>query len=536
MAPTHASAFGVAACGALGSRRGVELRCVRRTPIVRPARSLRACAPSAPSAGTKRESGDEQTGRAVEASKLEVCDGVQGGRGVVARTRIEGGEVMARVPEAAALVVCFADALSDSASDDYPFAKGQWVSATYWRVADWDAKLATLLLYHQSLGALSAWYDYVQSLPLPWTAADLAPGDALDLQYTPMLDAVEVYRFRLADEYQRMRASLPAQMRETVSEEDFGWAWKVVHSRAFSIPPGGFAASATRMGLRGSMQRDTIGVAEWPRKFALVPLLDMMNHGTGRKLAKFRFDAVHETFELVAGADGYEPHSQVLVSYGDLTNDDLLLLYGFVQAGNPSDVFEVEDIQEWATDHKANSEWNLYARKIGVLEETGLLYEGRKYFISRENVDEHLIATLRVLLADAQQLTEMAAQMTSEQLKRKEAPKAWYAPYSEENELAVWTTVERQCDRMLAEFPTSLDQDEEMIILLAAGSSQTDVSVSAPLLFRVEKKRILRDAVQLAAMKKLFIATNTSKESELSVLRHLSDAKPPPPETWDEAP
>ncbi len=70
---------------------------------------------------------------------------------------------------------------------------------------------------------------------------------------------------------------------------------------------------------------------------------------------------------------------------------------------------------------------------------------------------------------------------------------------------------------MLAEFPTSLDEDEEMIILLAAGSSQTDVSVSAPLLFRVEKKRILRDAVQLAAMKQLCIATNASKESERSL-------------------
>lgn len=475
--------------------------------------------------------------RSIEADKLGVRDGVQGGRGVVAQAPISASEVVARVPEEAALVVCFADSLPDSANDDFPFEQGEWVSPAYWRVADWDSKLAVLLLYHRSLGDSSPWADYVDSLPGPnvlWTAADLDQQAALDLQYTPMLDAVNVYRFRLATELNRFRAALPTHLRYAVSDEDFAWALKVVHSRAFSIPPGGFAASATRMGLRNAMQRGSRPQrgAEWPRKFALVPLLDMMNHGSGEALASFRFDAAQESFELVAGDGGYQPDSQVLVSYGDLTNDDLLLLYGFVQAGNPSDVYEVEEVQDWASDHPSNADWNLWQRKLTLLEGTGLLYEGRKFFISRNEVDEHLAAALRVLLASADELAVLAAATDNVALRNKNPPAAWYKTVSEKNERAVWATMERQCDRMLAEFPTSLDQDEEMIILLAAGSSESDVSVSAPLLFRVEKKRILRDAVELAAIKQLCIATNASKESERSLLQKMSDAKPPPPETW----
>ncbi len=161
---------------------------------------------------------------------------------------------------------------------------------------------------------------------------------------------------------------------------------------------------------------------EWPRKFALVPLLDMMNHGSGDQLAKFRFDAAEAVFELVAGPSGYEDGKQVLVSYGDLTNDDLLLLYGFVQAGNPSDVYEVEDITDWAIDHASNSDWNLYQRKVALLETSGLCYEGRKFFISRTAVDDHLIAALRVLLASPQELAALADAVGSTGLNR-EPPK-----------------------------------------------------------------------------------------------------------------
>lgn len=475
--------------------------------------------------------------RPIDAQNLAVKHGVSGGRGVVATRRIEPGQVAARVPEEATLSVCFADSLTDSANDDCPFNSGEWVTTSYWRVADWDSKLVCLLLYHiLELGEDSPWYDYVNSLPQPdqlWTASDLDSRASVDLQYIPMMDAVEVYRFRLNSEFKRFQEALPPHLRHAVTHKDFAWAMKIVHSRAFSIPPGGFAASATRMGLRGAMQRGK--GTEWPRKFAMVPFLDMMNHGCGDEyLASFKYDEEKNVFQLIAGKNGYTSGKQVLVSYGELTNDDLMLLYGFVQAGNPSDVYEIEDITDWTADHRINRDWNLFQRKLELLDDAGLTYEGRKFLIARDHVDEHLLATLRVLLATPEEFTKHILPKDGN-VNRKRIKKPldrWYAPISTENELSVWATVELHCDRMLAEFPTSLDEDEELIILLAAGSKESDVAVSAPLLFRVEKKRILRDVVQVAAMRQLCIATQVDDKGMEAMLEAIKGAMPPPPENW----
>lgn len=495
------------------------------------------------SSATDRNGPSKRRERAgISAEKVSVRHGVEGGRGVVVGdVPVMPGEVVARVPIENALCVAFEDALPDSAADDFPFSQGEWVSLAYWRSADWDSKLCALLLYHRAHREESPWKQYINELPSHrtlWTAADLSEDAIHDLQYPPMMDAVECYQYRVGTEYARMRAAMPLHAQALLTRQEFEWAMKVVHSRAFSIPPGGFAASSTRTGLRNSSSCDGARPTEWPRKFALVPLLDMMNHGSGKDLATFRFDAARNVFELVAGPGGYASGNQVLVSYGDLTNDDLLLLYGFVQAGNPCDVYELEEVTEWAADDAMNREWNLYNAKIRLLEDCSLCYEGRKFFVSRTDIDPDLVAALRILLADANELRRAMAAASSSathRLRTRRAPPQWYQPFSAENEMRVWAKIERQCGRLLAEFPTSLDIDEEMIILLAASSVPSDVSVAAPLLFRVEKKRILRDAVQMAAVKQLCIATEATAERESSLMREVTEAAPPPPETWDPA-
>lgn len=470
-------------------------------------------------------------------AKVSVEDGVEGGRGVVARGPVAGGEVVARVPIGEAMVVCFEDGAVDSAVDGFPFGTGEWVGEGYWRGADWDCKLCVLLLWHVRGGG-KGWEAYVRGLPGVdgagglFTAADLQSGDVMDLQYGPMVDAVECYQYRVGVEYERLRGAMPPAVRDLVRRCDFEWAMKVVHSRAFSIPPGGFAASSTRTGLRSF---GPTGAVEWPRKFALVPVLDMMNHGTGDDLAKFRFDAEGDAFELVAGKRGYQPGSQVLVSYGDLTNDDLFLLYGFVQAGNPSDVYEVEDVSDWVVDHPINRAWNVLEAKLNLLETASLCYEGRKFHIARAKIDPDLVAALRVLLADPKEFqaarTAVKARADS---RSRDVPDLWHKPLSMANELRVWQRIQVQCRRVLDEFPTSLELDEEMIILHAASSVPSDLSVSTPLLFRAEKKRILRDAAELAA------TTSASIEAAIlagqTVLSEGQSIVSPPPvsDAWED--
>lgn len=412
------------------------------------------------------------------------------------------------MPIASALVVSFEDALADSEQDVYPFPQDVWVQPHFWRAADWDVKLVALLLYHAFVARDdSSWASYVASLPPQsqlTTAADLDHDALRDTQYSPLVEAVECYQYRVNAEYGRMRAALPSEMRPLLTLGRFEWAMKVVHSRAFSIPPGGFAASSTRAGLRncGNGRRSL----EWPRKFALVPVLDMTNHGCGDNLANFRYDDSARCFELVAGQEGYETGAQVLVSYGDLTNDDLYLLYGFVQAGNPNDVYEVEDVVDWVAEHPSTREWNLYEAKLRLLERVGLSYEGRKFHLSRDQIDPDLVAVLRILLSDSEEFKKARAMAHVDQARdelsvsgiKREAPLGWFEPLTEANERAVWHRIDSRCTRMLAEFPTSIEFDEEMIILHAASSVPNDPVESKSLLFRVEKKRILKSAASIA--------------------------------------
>lgn len=464
---------------------------------------------------------------------------------------ITPGQVLARVALDEALVVARPSQVGPpgtfaSVATDFPFPLGSWVSRSYWRAADWDARLVSLLLFHRVvLGSASHMSAYIHSLPSSlYTAADLS-GDALaDLQYQPAIDSVECFQYRLHAEYSRFISSITNySLRSSVTIDLYRWAMKIVHSRAFSVPPGSFAAEYTRASSRQSSTNDPSaislskpsrfsaypGSADWPSMFALVPVLDQLHHGAGEGLARLRYNHVDNVFELIAGDNELRDNSPVLVSYGrNLTNDDLYLFYGFVHAGNPADVHEVEDLDHWAADDPVNRDWNLFDSKLRVLNATGLFYDGRKYFLSRSDVDPDMVTALRILLATPDEFeylmkayqrhfndtrgkhadkpdwlyaqdVEFSPLSLAASSSGHSAPPSWYRPLSIESETKIWSRIDIQLKRLLAEYPTTLDFDEELILLLTATSSSADPKVSTPLLFRVEKKRILRDAIKLAS-------------------------------------
>lgn len=462
--------------------------------------------------------------RASAARHIRVAPTPQGGRGLVAQSPLTPGTTIASVALSTALVVTCDH--QSSQHDHYPFQQAGWVSSSYWRSVDWDCKLCALLLYHAQHPD-SPWAQYVSTLPQPHqltTAADLPDDAMMELQYQPLIDAIECHQYRVAACYEKFLAALPVHRRAAIDSHRYEWAMKIVHSRAFSIPPGAFAASSTRAAFRPVRQSSH----NWPTTFALVPVLDMLNHGTGQNLAHFRFDEKCQSFQLVAGEQGYDSDAQILVSYGDLSNDELYLLYGFVQAGNPCDVVEVEDVSEWVAGHGSNREWNLYHAKLRLLERASLVYEGRKYNLSRTEIDPDLVAALRILLAQGDDLKRAHAAFKKLAEGDKRAPIEWYRPLSELNERKVWSKIERQCDRLLHEFPTSLELDEEMIILHAASHVPSDISVSTPLLFRAEKKRILKQAGRLAARQRLCVELHSDNHS-------IKFANPPAPDTREAA-
>jgi hypothetical protein len=55
------------------------------------------------------------------------------------------------------------------------------------------------------------------------------------------------------------------------------------------------------------------------------------------------YNYFYDTFFAVAGRD-FAPGSEVLISYGQRSNDHLLQYYGFVEKDNPHDVYVLQGL------------------------------------------------------------------------------------------------------------------------------------------------------------------------------------------------
>lgn len=211
--------------------------------------------------------------------------------------------------------------------------------------APWAVRLAAKLLREVQQGPASQWAPYLQVLPT--SVPQLSEADATASEYSPLVAALRLQR-QLADDW---FARLAREATGSATLDAFDWALSVVHSRTF-----GSAAKGGGVGVR-----------------MMVPLLDMLNHGgdekAGTHLPHVATDSVR--WDLVppdqAASAQWEVHlsatrdieegEEVLLSYGERHNDDFLVHYGFVPAGNPHDdvlLFpHLEAALEWFFDRAA---------------------------------------------------------------------------------------------------------------------------------------------------------------------------------------
>ncbi len=71
-----------------------------------------------------------------------------------------------------------------------------------------------------------------------------------------------------------------------------------------------------------------------PRRYVLCPVVDFCNHA-GDAVSDLAYEYFQNSFSLLTG--DFKRGQQVLISYGPQDNDELLQLYGFVEADNPHD-------------------------------------------------------------------------------------------------------------------------------------------------------------------------------------------------------
>ncbi|ETP50491.1 hypothetical protein F442_04198 [Phytophthora nicotianae P10297] len=385
------------------------------------------------------------------------------GHGVFAKQELTSGQVTLRVPFKLTM-----NTESAAKSDLAP------VLEKYPQIPD-DEVLALHLMHERSKSNDSFFAPFIASLP---TTFDLpvfwSDSELNELKGTNVLLLTQLMKKQLqrdfenihqavAEDFPEIFASLP-----TLTLDDYTWAMSVIWSRAFGV---------TRE-------------AKYIR--VLCPAMDMFNHDVSLRnpLDDFvSFDEKtqmlthHVPKEVVAGL-------ALQISYGQYSNAKLLYSYGFVAKENPR-----RAVDFWMKIPPNDPYLKL---KQTVLDSNELTRDQTYDFcgtLFKNDVDERLLATLRVVLMNEQEI----------RMYKKAFEKSIL---SVRNELAVYENLQTTCRRKLSNYPTTLEEDEAT---LAKTETEANPRLSFAVRVRVEDKQVLTGVIDTLEKWKQVLASNPEK-------------------------
>lgn len=243
----------------------------------------------------------------VESDTMEDFEST--GRGLICRQPINQGQAMVRVPEK--LLMTKEVAVKQLGPRVISKSLGEYLA------------VATLLIHERSLGAASFWKPYIDILPYveeigqSWTWSD---EDLEYLRGSRLVETTRNFRDKIRSDYDLLVAEViePNGLdKDVFSWEAFEWAMCMLFSRAVNLRETG--------------------------ELGLVPYADLVNHSPYVQ-AFFNYESVllSPEREVILYADRpYAVNDQVLISYGQKANSELLLLYGFVVDRNVFDEVEI---------------------------------------------------------------------------------------------------------------------------------------------------------------------------------------------------
>lgn len=347
----------------------------------------------------------------------------------------------------------------------------------------WTTRLGLVLLAECCKGEDSLFASYVTQLPAKHTGIPtfFSPAAVVALEYPPVASEIaRRSRFLLSFVRDVVGPSSPAAFGGLVDANALAWATSCATSRSFRV--------------RG---------ASGPPSF--LPLIDLCNHS---------FDNNCEVKALAGGgvelrAVRHVPAGAPLrLCYGLLSNDVLLLDYGFIVDGNPHDrvalqwsapfidfareVAGLGGVSFGDPSHEdgaspagvAASPWRTLIlealRLAGPAASLELLVGGDGL------VDPRLLAALRCLYcADESPFAGIPAEERAPRLL------AGTLPLPRPVERHALATAAAVCAVALAQWPTTLEQD----VAASRGGAQAEEDVRLATAFRMNKKRLLAAAV-----------------------------------------
>lgn len=388
------------------------------------------------------------------------------GRGLVFRKPVSDGDKLIDLP--------FSLCMTKEASQN-TFGKSAITDGTSEYIA-----IALLLIHERyTLGEASFWWPYINILPetsevnpsFTWTEEELKL-----LEGSPALVSALSLRAKVEGEYDTLRQGIFARHAQTFDPEEvytyerFEWAFTMLFSRAVRLD----------------------ALAEGPQ-VALVPYADLVNHTpfstayiTAEVGADGWFGQKDEDKVVVIADRSFKAMEQFYISYGQKSNAELLLLYGFSLDRNPFNSVEIS-VGLAPGD-------SLYDEKLEFIKNSGQGLPDGTGFTFPLYIDRYpneLLECLRVLC------------ITSEELTRPDGSRAALSNLqatmfvSEENEVNVFEALIEACQATLDRYPNS-EKDDAALMKDRSMFTILPMNTRNAIRLRRTEKRLLRRTIATA--------------------------------------
>ncbi|CAL9769094.1 unnamed protein product [Musa acuminata subsp. burmannicoides] len=416
---------------------------------------------------------------------LRIADGDPYGLGVVATNEIPPGSELIALPSH--LLLRFDRSSESDGGCDGPHSTLVELAR---RVPDelWAMRLGLKLLQERAT-ARSFWWPYISNLPETFSIPIFFSGDDIkNLHYAPLIHQVNKRcRFLLEFEKEIKNILDNVSLRnhpfggQDVNSSSLGWAMSAVSSRAFQLY-GEILYSDKHKNIP-----------------MLLPVIDMCNHSfapNARIVQEQNMNSQNMSIKVVADTQ-IKQDTHVLLNYGSLSNDFLLLDYGFVIPSNPHDHVELKydeallDAASLAAGVSSSSFLSPSDWQQDILSRLNLRGDEALLKVTLGGpglVDGRLLAALRVLLSSNKETVQRHDLDTLMSLSEE-------APLGMSTEVAALRTVIALCVVALESFPTKIMQDES--ILKTAISYSTELAVR----FRMQKKLTIIDVMRKLTQK-----------------------------------
>lgn len=395
--------------------------------------------------------GVASSGVAMAVETRESAENEVSGRGIVARREIDQYEDLIRVPWKLAIT-------RDSAQE-------KWGKKLITNTMSEYSAIALYIIDEKFNTENSFWEPYLKVLPsiddvgcsIFWTQEEL---DTL-LDGSPLRNQSIYLRSRVREEFYQLQDVLFSKEPEkfppdAFTIQNFEWAYSLLFSRAMRLD---FEEPVDIIGF-GDEKPKTADVV------AMVPYVDLINHNpSSETIIRGAFEGYSipgvrsaEKYISVKADKYYQQFEQIYISYGQKSNGQLLMLYGFAVERNSMDFMDL------ITKHLLESSPMSQAKRR-FLESKNFKYES--FPLYRDRMTQQMMAFMRLLVLEQSDLKLVGDNLVGDKLEDAIVAALETVPldraFGEVSERRAMLCLRGLCEELASGYPTTLEQDEEIL-------------------------------------------------------------------------